>query len=87
MDSNNEYYFTFGTGHPLANFVQQVSAPGEEAARRGMHRFYADRWAFCYRAEECFPAVEGDRVVLPRGSTMQRIPRKIVVNDGEIYAE
>lgn len=87
MDDNNEYYFTFGPGYPLADFVQHVSAPDVAAARRGMRRFYEDRWAFCYRAEECFPAVEGDRVVLPGGTTMQRIPRKIVVNGDEIYAE
>lgn len=87
MDNNNEYYFTFGVAYPLAGFVQQVSAPNEEAARRGMHCFYANRWAFCYRAENCFPAVEGDRVVLPGGSTMQRLPKKIVVNGGEIYTE
>jgi len=86
MDGNNEYYFTFGTGYPLADFVQQVSAPDVAAARRGMRRFYEDRWAFLYPAEECFP-VEGDRVVLPGGLTMQRIPKKIVVNGDEIYAE
>lgn len=84
---NNEYYFTFGIDHPLANFVQQVSAPDETAARRGMCRFYEDHWASCYCAEECFPAVEGDRVVLPMRTVMQRLLKKIVVNGDEIYTE
>lgn len=80
-DSNNEYYFTFGIDHPLADFVQQVSAPNETLARLGMHRCYADRWSSCYRAGECFPAVEGDRIVMPYNTTMRRLPRKIVVCD------
>jgi len=84
---NNEYYFTFGIDHPLAKFVQQVSAPDEGAARRGMCRFYADRWASCYRAEDCFPAVEGGRVVLPLETVMQRLPKKIVVDGDEAYTE
>lgn len=75
----DEYYFTFGIDHPLADFVQQVSAPNETLARLGMHRCYADRWATCYRAEECFPAVEGDRIVMPYNTTMRRLPKKIVV--------
>lgn len=87
MDDNNEYYFTFGVGYPLADFVQQVSAPNAEAARRGMCRFYADRWAFCYGAGECSLLVEGDRVVFPRGSTLQRLPKKIVVRGDKIYTE
>ena len=81
MDGNSEYYFTFGIDHPLADFVQQVSAPNETLARIGMHRYYADRWVSCYRAEECLPAVEGDRVVMPCNTTMRRLPRKIVVCD------
>ena len=87
MDSNNEYYFTFGIDHPLGGFVQQVSAPDEGAARRGMCRFYADRWAFCYRAEDCFPAVKGDKVVMPHNTTMRRLPGKIVVDGDDIYTE
>ena len=42
------YYFTFGCGHPLGKFVQRVFASSESKARETMHRFYADRWAFCY---------------------------------------
>lgn len=88
MASNNEYYFTFGVDCPLADFVQQVSAPDVAAARRGMRRFYENRWAFIYRAEECFfPAGEGNRVVFPGGATLQKIPRKIVVDGDEIYVE
>ena len=87
MEGNNEYYFTFGADSPLADFVQQVSAPDEEAARRGVHRFYASRWAFCYRAEDVSPAVAGGRVVLPSGTVLERLPRKIVVDGGGIYTE
>lgn len=42
------FYFTFGCGHPLGKFVQRVFASCEAKARETMHRFYADRWAFCY---------------------------------------
>ena len=42
------YYFTFGCGHPLGGFVQRIFASCEAKARETMHRFYADRWAFCY---------------------------------------
>lgn len=87
MDGNNEYYFTFGIDHPLAAFVQQVSAPDEGAARLGMHSFYADLRVTCYRAEGVFPMVEGGRVALPTGTVMQRLPKKIVVDGGEIYTE
>lgn len=77
----NEYYFTFGIDHPLTDFAQQVSAPDESLARRGMHRFYADRWASCYHAKECFPAAEGDKIVLPYNTTMRRLPMTIIVYD------
>ncbi len=42
------FYFTFGCGHPLGKFVQRIFASCEAKARETMHRFYADRWAFCY---------------------------------------
>lgn len=87
MDDNNEYYFTFGVGSPLADFTQQVSAPNEGAARRGMHHFYADRWAFCYRAEDVFPMVDGDRVAFPAGVVLKRLPKKIIVYGDEVYTE
>ena len=87
MKGNKDYYFTFGINHPLADFVQQVSAPDRMAARSGMYRFYADRWAFCYIEEEVSPAEEDGCVVLPMNTVMKRLPDKIVVDGDEIYTE
>lgn len=42
------FWFTFGCGFPLANYVQRVMAPDEITARTGMYKFYYDRWCGCY---------------------------------------
>lgn len=47
------YYFTFGSDHPLGEFVQRVDAVDEDTARRGMFAFYGDKWSFCYSAKVC----------------------------------
>lgn len=46
------FYFTFGCGFPLADFVQVVRAPDEHTARVGMFRYYHDRWCGCYDKAE-----------------------------------
>ena len=52
MPELKTFYFTFGCGFPLADFVQMVRAPDEHTARVGMYKYYHDRWSTCYdRAE------------------------------------
>lgn len=46
------FYFTFGCGFPLADYVQVVRAPNESVARRGMFRYYHDRWCGVYDKAE-----------------------------------
>lgn len=87
MSGNKDFYFTFAINHPLADFVQQVSAPDQMDARRGMYRFYADRWALCYTAAEVSPTKDDDLVELPMSTFMKRLPDKIVVDGDEIYTE
>ena len=73
-----EFLCTFGCGSPMANYVQPVLAEDDSGARRAMHRFYADRWAFCYKAGECtlnrnlfvtLPTIEvhGDDIYVSQG--------------------
>lgn len=52
MPELKTFYFTFGGGFPLADFVQVVRAPDELTARVGMHRYYHDRWCGCYDKAE-----------------------------------
>ncbi len=42
------WYFTFGCGHPLRDYVQKVNATSEASARKTMCDFYGTFWAFCY---------------------------------------
>ena len=52
MPKLNTFYFTFGCGFPLADFVQMVRAPDEATARAGMFKYYYDRWCGCYDKAE-----------------------------------
>ena len=52
MPELKTFYFTFGCGFPLADFVQVVRAPSEPLARVGMYRFYCDRWCSVYGEDE-----------------------------------
>ena len=52
MHKLNTFYFTFGCGFPLADFVQMVRAPNEATARAGMFKYYYDRWCGCYDKAE-----------------------------------
>ena len=74
----NKFICTFGCGSPLATCVQPVLAETEADARRAMRRFYADKWAFCYRVGDCqlklsqftsLPAIEvrGDDIYVTQG--------------------
>jgi len=49
----SKYLFTFGCGTPLAACVQPVLAKDEDEARHAMYKFYASRWAFCYKSGDC----------------------------------
>ena len=53
------YYFTFGCGHPLADYVQRVDASSSDGARATMREFYGDKWAFPYGENEVEPCGEG----------------------------
>lgn len=48
MPKLKTFYFTFDCESPLANFVQMVRAPNVMIARKGMFRYYCNRWCACY---------------------------------------
>ena len=87
MTGCKPFYFTFGLDFPLSSFVQRVDAVSEDEARRGMFRFYADKWAFCYHGGSCFESDDGSEVAVG-GRTYKRIAKIIVVDEcsGEIYS-
>ena len=47
-----DYYFTFGTGHELAQFYQVIKAPNEYEAYQAMFKAHGKKWAFGYNSED-----------------------------------
>ena len=74
------YYFTFGCGHPFADYVQKVYASNSGEARKTMVEFYGSKWAFCYGPGE----VEGsddDNCVLIHGIRFRLTPKALREGD------
>lgn len=58
MPELKTFYFTFGYGFPLADYVQVVRAPDENLAQVGMYRYYHDKWCVCHeKAEYSAPGI------------------------------
>lgn len=52
MPELKTFYFTFGCGFPLAEYVQVVKAPNESVARCGMFRYYHDYVRDLFKSHE-----------------------------------
>ena len=72
------FYFTFGCGFPLADFVQVVRAPDEHTARVGMFRYYHDRWCGCYHGDDREAVTAGPNGLVEIGNCMYKPLAKVI---------
>ena len=78
MPELKTFYFTFGCGFPLADYVQVVRAPNEAIARHGMFHYYRDRWCACYRKDDREVVTLGPNGLVEIGNCMYKPLVKII---------
>lgn len=89
MPEPKTFYFTFGCGFPWADYTQVVRAPNEAIARRGMFRYYCDRWCGCYHGDDREVVTAGSNGLVEIGNCMYKPLAKVITayDEQEIWCE
>ena len=78
MPELKTFYFTFGSGSPLADYTQVVKAPNESVARCGMFRYYHDKWCACYHGDDKDVVTVGANGLVEIGNIMYKPLAKVI---------